>query len=67
MSASTEVPDPAGLRAALVETLRSKRSLGSPAIAEAFAAVPRHLFVPDVSVEDAYRGSLDRDEALGRW
>jgi len=55
MSASNEVPDPAVLRAALVETLRSKGSLGSPAIAEAFAAVPRHLFVPDVSVEDAYR------------
>ena len=54
-SASNEVPDPAVLRAALVETLRSKGSLGSPAIAEAFAAVPRHLFVPDVSVEDAYR------------
>lgn len=55
MNASNEVPDPAVLRAALVETLRSKRSLGSPAIAEAFAAVPRHLFVADVSVEDAYR------------
>jgi len=55
MSASNEIPDPAVLRAALVETLRSKRSLASPAIAEAFTAVPRHLFVPDVSVEEAYR------------
>jgi protein-L-isoaspartate(D-aspartate) O-methyltransferase len=27
----------------------------SPAIAQAFATVPRHLFVPDVSVEEAYR------------
>ena len=43
------------LRAALVETLRAKRSLQSPAITEAFAVVPRHLFVPHVSVEDAYR------------
>jgi len=49
------VPDPGALRAALVETLRSKCSLQSPAIAEAFAAVPRHLFVPGVSAEDAYR------------
>jgi len=63
MSASNEVPDPAVLRAALVETLRSKGSLASPAIAEAFAAVPRHLFVPDVSVEDAYR---DRSIATKR-
>jgi protein-L-isoaspartate(D-aspartate) O-methyltransferase len=52
---SNEVPDPGVLRAALVETLRSKGSLASPAITDAFAAVPRHLFVPHVSVEDAYR------------
>ncbi len=43
------------LRAALVETLQSRGCLRSPAIAKAFATVPRHLFVPDVSVEDAYR------------
>jgi protein-L-isoaspartate(D-aspartate) O-methyltransferase len=43
------------LRAALVETLRAKGSLRSPAVAEAVATVPRHLFVPGVSVEDAYR------------
>ena len=52
---STEGVSPEALRAALVETLRSKGSLRSPAIAEAVATVPRHLFVPDVSVEDAYR------------
>lgn len=52
---SHEVGDSGVLRAALVETLRSKRSLQSPAITEAFAVVPRHLFVPHVSVEDAYR------------
>ena len=52
---STEGVNPAVLRAALVATLRSKGSLRSPAIAEAVATVPRHLFVPDVSVEDAYR------------
>ena len=54
-SASNDVPDPGVLRAALVERLRSKRALRSSALTEAFAAVPRHLFVPDVSVEDAYR------------
>jgi protein-L-isoaspartate(D-aspartate) O-methyltransferase len=47
--------NPEALRAALVEALRAKGCLGSPAIADAFATVPRHLFVPDVSVEDAYR------------
>jgi protein-L-isoaspartate(D-aspartate) O-methyltransferase len=44
-----------GLRGALVEVLRSKGCLRSPGLAEAFAAVPRHLFIPHVSVEEAYR------------
>jgi protein-L-isoaspartate(D-aspartate) O-methyltransferase len=44
-----------GLRGALVEALRSKGCLRSPGLAEAFAAVPRHLFIPHVSVEEAYR------------
>jgi hypothetical protein len=46
---------PDALRAALVEQLRSKGCLQSPSIADAFSTVPRHLFVPDVSVEEAYR------------
>jgi protein-L-isoaspartate(D-aspartate) O-methyltransferase len=50
-----ETANPERLRAALVESLRAKGALRSPAVAEAFAAVPRHLFVPDVSVEEAYR------------
>lgn len=54
-SLSPEAVDPDALRAALVETLRSKGCVRSPAIAEAFATVPRHLFVPEVSVGDAYR------------
>ena len=45
------------LRGALVEALRSKDCLRSPALAEAFAAVPRHLFIPHVPVEEAYRDS----------
>jgi protein-L-isoaspartate(D-aspartate) O-methyltransferase len=39
--------------------LRAKGHAESPAVLAAFAAVPRHLFVPDVSVEHAYR-----DEAI---
>jgi protein-L-isoaspartate(D-aspartate) O-methyltransferase len=46
------------LRAALVETLRVRGRLQSPAIAAAFARVPRHLFVPDVSLEEAYRDTF---------
>jgi protein-L-isoaspartate(D-aspartate) O-methyltransferase len=41
------------LRAALVETLRARGRLQSPAIAAAFAQVPRHLFVPHVALEEA--------------
>jgi protein-L-isoaspartate(D-aspartate) O-methyltransferase len=52
---SAEEGRPEALPAALVETLRAKGSLRSPAVAEAVATVPRHLFVPSVSVEDAYR------------
>jgi protein-L-isoaspartate(D-aspartate) O-methyltransferase len=39
--------------------LWAKGHAESPAVLAAFAAVPRHLFVPDVSVEHAYR-----DEAI---
>jgi protein-L-isoaspartate(D-aspartate) O-methyltransferase len=53
-SVSSEAVSPEALRAALVEKLRSKGGLRSPVIAEAFSTVPRHLFVPDVSVEAAY-------------
>lgn len=54
-AAAPETANPERLRAALVESLRTKGALRSPAVAEAFAAAPRHLFVPDVSVAEAYR------------
>jgi len=50
--------NPEALRAALVETLRSSGRLSSPAIAKAFARVPRHLFVPEASLEEAYRDTV---------
>jgi protein-L-isoaspartate(D-aspartate) O-methyltransferase len=50
-SSPPEGADPKALCALLVETLRSKGCLHSAA----FAAVPRHVFVPHVSVEEAYR------------
>lgn len=42
------------LRQRLIDELRSKGLLRSPRVAEAFATVPRHLFLPDESVEQSY-------------
>lgn len=44
----------ARLRAQLVNKMLDSGWLHSPRIAEAFTAVPRHLFVPDASLADAY-------------
>lgn len=44
----------AGPRERLVARLRSAGVIGDPAIARAFRAVPRHRFVPEVSVDRAY-------------
>src|SRR5260370_29689494 len=50
-------PEPGAgvLRGGLVEAVRLKGCLCSPALAEAFGAVPRRLFIPHVPVEEAYR------------
>lgn len=47
------------LREALVESLRKRGELADPRLAEAFLAVPRHVFLPDVPLERAYA-----DEAI---
>jgi protein-L-isoaspartate(D-aspartate) O-methyltransferase len=46
--------DAARLRAQLVNRMLDSGWLRSPRIAEAFTAVPRHLFVPEASLADAY-------------
>ena len=54
--------DPAGLdaaRARLVDELRASGRLTSKAVEDAFRAVPRHVFLPDVPAGRAYQ-----DEAL---
>ncbi|MFD0900118.1 methyltransferase, FxLD system [Actinomadura sediminis] len=43
-----------GLRAALADRLRDQNVLKSPAIEEAFRRTPRHLFLPGVSLDQAY-------------
>jgi protein-L-isoaspartate(D-aspartate) O-methyltransferase len=46
------------LRQSLVDTLVSTGQIRSPHVEAAFRAVPRHLFVPDVSLERAYRNDV---------
>lgn len=50
------IPDDhaADLRHALVENLVAKGAIVTPPVREAFASVPRHLFVPNVDPEAAY-------------
>jgi protein-L-isoaspartate(D-aspartate) O-methyltransferase len=50
---------PAALNLQLITELRQKHIVQSDAVECAFLATPRHLFVPHVSVEEAYR-----DEAI---
>jgi protein-L-isoaspartate(D-aspartate) O-methyltransferase len=51
------------LRNRLVDTLKRRGSIRSPAVEAAFRTVPRHLFVPHRTIADAYR-----DDAIPtRW
>ena len=51
--------DPARLQKALVDYLLANGTLTRPEVAAAFRRVPRHLFLPDLAFEEAYR-----DEAI---
>jgi methyltransferase of FxLD system len=46
---------PAALRRALVDGLTNAKWITRPRVEAAFRAVPRHLFLLDVSLEDVYR------------
>lgn len=46
--------DDARLRESLVSEMRRNGSLTSESVAAAFLAVPRHRFIPDVAVSEAY-------------
>lgn len=65
MSAMRE--DYADLRARLVEGLRGGRSVTTLAVEAAFRKVPRHLFVPHVSPEEAYRDTAIPTRWAGGW
>lgn len=47
--------DPAALRDALVHQLSRSGAIRSPAVAAAFRTVPRHVFLPGMSLEAVYR------------
>ncbi|WP_283137523.1 methyltransferase, FxLD system [Rhizohabitans arisaemae] len=47
-------PSPEQLRAALVDSIDRRGTFTSPRIKAAFAAVPRHLFLPGVDLREAY-------------
>ena len=51
----------AALRRRLVDELRARGALADDRVAAAFARVPRHVFLPDVPVADAY---ADRSIAI---
>jgi protein-L-isoaspartate(D-aspartate) O-methyltransferase len=54
-SATGETADEAAqLRLQLVAQLRERGVVRTPQIGEAFATVPRHLFVPDAPLDEAY-------------
>ncbi|HMA35698.1 MAG TPA: methyltransferase, FxLD system [Chloroflexia bacterium] len=48
-------PGESELRQALVDKLKADGVIRTPTVEAAFRAVPRHLFVPDVPLADAYR------------
>jgi protein-L-isoaspartate(D-aspartate) O-methyltransferase len=51
---ATAGAEAARLRNALVDRIRESGYARTPAVEEALRTVPRHLFVPDASLEDAY-------------
>jgi protein-L-isoaspartate(D-aspartate) O-methyltransferase len=50
----TTIASPQQLRAHLVETITARGTFRTPAVEAAFRAVPRHVFLPGVSLEEAY-------------
>ncbi|WP_405912910.1 methyltransferase, FxLD system [Streptomyces sp. NBC_00963] len=51
---TTPTSDAERLRNALVDEVRANGTARTPAVETALRTVPRHVFVPDVSLEDAY-------------
>jgi len=54
VATNTTTASPEHLRASLVETIARRGTFHTPQVQAAFRAVPRHLFLPGVSLEQAY-------------
>lgn len=56
------------LRQVLVDGLKEQGAIRTPEVETAFRAVPRHLFIPDVSLEEAYSDRAIATKRLnGEW
>jgi protein-L-isoaspartate(D-aspartate) O-methyltransferase len=55
MTTPSRTEDAEAAREEMISCLEKSGDLRSPAVAAAFRAVPRHLFAPEASVEEAYR------------
>jgi protein-L-isoaspartate(D-aspartate) O-methyltransferase len=55
---ATSEADAAQLRNALVDKIRESGCARTPAVETALRTVPRHLFVPEATLEDAYANSV---------
>lgn len=66
--ANTERHDAFTLRQTLVDELKRKGLITTPPVEAAFQAVPRHLFVPGVPLEEAYTDRAIVNKRLdGKW
>jgi protein-L-isoaspartate(D-aspartate) O-methyltransferase len=62
------IHDAAALREALVDGLLAEKHIGQPRVAEAFRAVPRHLFLPGMDLTEVYQDkAIAIKEAGGTW
>jgi protein-L-isoaspartate(D-aspartate) O-methyltransferase len=64
----TKADSPEQLRDALVDRLRARGAVRSPQVEAAMRTVPRHLFIPEVSVADAYADTqvVTKTDAAGK-
>jgi protein-L-isoaspartate(D-aspartate) O-methyltransferase len=55
VTTDTTVPDAEQLRANLTDYIRGRRTFRTPRVEAAFRAVPRHLFLTDIDLKEAYK------------
>lgn len=60
ITGTADLAEAVALRKALAEELLSSGSIASAEVEAAFRAVPRHLFAPEVSLQEAYANDVVR-------